>query len=306
MILIVNETKNDYKITRKGCTLFISRKLRKTETGEVKPIQTLTIAGLDEKLDEMFRDKHYIRLAAGRTTKVFMTVANAVTTYGEDGCNIHVSALTKEAQKEIKNKEPFNRSCVIILTDKESKTGIVNVRDEKNCTDHRIMVVRNFDTGEASQTVFVKYAKWSQISDKKARIIMNPTKILHLSYVTIKQNGEDVNINALVRCNEECKPIGKHINRVPSNRKPANGKPFKKPYNKDGNGKSGYKKSFKKPYDGKKKQYNNGRSDSNTRPNTRRPNTDNSRKPWKSKPDNAGMRDRLNDSEGNGKKLYNK
>lgn len=305
MILIVNETKNDYKITRKGCELFISRKLRKTETGEVRPIQTLVVAGLDEKLDEMFRDKHYIRLAAGRTTKVFMTIANAITTYGEGGCSINVSALTKETQKEIKNKKPFNRSCIIILTDRESKTGVVNVRDEKGCTVPETMIVQNYDTGEASQTVFVKYAKWSQISDKKARLIMNPTKILHLSYVTIKQNGEDVNINALVRCNEECKPIGKHIARIPNNRKPANGKPFKKPYNKDGNGKNGYRKPFKKSYDGKK-QYNNGRSENNTRPNTRRPNIDNSKKPWRSKPDNVETRKRLNNGEGNDKKSYSK
>lgn len=309
MLLIVNETTNDYKITRDGCTLTVSRKARKTETDPVTPaVTTITVSGLDARLDEMFKDKTYIKLAPGRTTKVFMTVADAVTTYNHVGSNLSVAALTRDAQEKDKDHAPYMRSALIIITDANSKSDTISLNDPAGCTDGVITVSEFHDTGEKSHILLVKCAKWAQISHKKVTVQINEKKTVHLSYVTVQKDGKDMNINALVRVDQSCKPVGKPINRKPiktkkpmgkGGKRPYGKKPFnkngggnkggyKKSYNKDGKQQGGYKKLFnkdgnssggyKKPYTGEKKSYNgNSRSSGSY-------NRDNSGKTFGSRP----------------------
>ena len=334
MVLIVNETSKEFAITRSGSTLYLGN----DEITEGCSY-SFDVAGLDSRLDEIFKDDSSVKVAAKRTTKLFLTSPDKVTTYrtGEIDPDIIVNAIDRKEYLE-KTKKPigddvkktvYARMLVLIIGENhvsvENGDGVWydNVVHETVCNDANYMI----------SAVLIIPSKWMPISNKNMNIVISESRKLHVSYVTINNNGKESQINALIRCSIKGKPIPTGIKQVRPKRKK---KPFKKNFNKNGDNRGGYKRredgTGKKPY---KKPYNKDQSSNGNRPWRSKPDNvdtrrrsgnrtegssdnrngdnkkryDNNRtggysKPWKKGSDNAGMRKQSGKYEGNGKRSY--
>lgn len=318
MILIVNESNKKFTITRNGSSLVIENdEMAKNYSSEQDKFR-IQVAGLDSRLDEIFKDDKSVPVAAKRTTKLFLTAPDKVTTYltTSHGCT-HVNAIDKKeyldrAKTKKKDGEVFFRMMVIVIGCKDNNTDFpVGVQNGDGVVSNTVYH-RRYGTGEIFSTVLVIPSKWITVSDKNSYIHISETRKLHISYVTIDNKGKESEINALIRCDKDGKPIVTSIKQKKrrSRKKPSNNNNYSskklyskgckshKKYNSNGNGSSPHKKPYsgnnnksgageKKPY---KKPYNKDRFGSNA---DKKPYSG-EKKPWRNKPDNIGNRKRSN------------